>query len=562
MRTRSLITSCLSASTCLIAAQAWAAETGDFVFSLYDTTKSNEIRSLNASDEVPATGAYAVYAKPQQQVSKVIFRSSCMADALEVTESPYLLPLPAKEGTCAITVVGMTDYPTENRKPANLTIKITEGVAPAPMPSSSSSATPSATTGVASAAKDAAPSAADTQADTTTPTATAPTATSANSTVNVATAATTGTSSTTKATTPVTTTDATPAKPAKYGLIKDENGNIMYRVAPTKTASAKSRVDTLTASGAALSPDVFLSEIDTQCAFPANCANEYIKPFRASEGIGRVAVTEGNATPPVISYDKSSFTFTCGVSHFAYFDPIRAPNKGDNSNLNMFFGNTRPDVDFSLPNAPEKRSTCAGGTLNMSSYWVPALLNADGAVQLPSKVQVEYASSILGASYKEVAPMPKGIAMMTGMPTATVPLGMSEVSFACGDKRGNNIPVCAPNTTLTMQVQFRQCWDGETLTSDDQSHVATYSNGQCPKTHPVMIPALTYFIDFPVKTDSLKWRLASDRYDMKTKNNGGFSLFGGYIDAWDKATAQTWFSNCLAAGKRCIQTLGNGTGLK
>ncbi len=507
-----LSTSALFASATATAANAVVS---DMAFSLYNTAKASDVRAMNLSDEVPTGGSYALSAKPKSDVNKIIFTSSCMAEPLEDAEAPFLMPLPAKSGTCDVKVTSVTTDDTEN-SPIEMVIKISET---------------------------------KTEDETSTPTAPAASATPAAESTTTATP-----------NTPPAEKDlsGTTSAPLKAGLVKDANGNIMYRIAPDVKSASQSRLDALTQGGRALSPDVFAPEEDRFCQYPANCANDSIPEFRVNEGIDNPAIGAlGGGMPTIIAMLRSTFAFTCEVSHFAYYDPIRAPNEFDKSNLNMFFGNTHPEADYSQPNAPTKRSTCNGGTANMSSYWTPALLDADGNPQIPTSITVQYASSNHNIPFASVKPIPSGLKMLTGMPTAMTSLGFEEASFSCGDKRASNVPICEKGR-LTMQVQFRQCWDGKNLESDDQSHIVAPDHGACPDTHPTAIPALTYFINYNVKEDTKKWRLSSDRYALGAKNIGGFSLFGGYVDGWNKELLNAWHSNCITKGMKCTNSLGDG----
>lgn len=62
-------------------------------------------------------------------------------------------------------------------------------------------------------------------------------------------------------------------------------------------------------------------------------------------------------------------------SHFAWDDPIVYPGQKGKSHLHVFFGNTLTSgLSTALSIRTTGNSTAAGGTVNRSGYWVPALI--------------------------------------------------------------------------------------------------------------------------------------------------------------------------------------------
>ncbi len=86
---------------------------------------------------------------------------------------------------------------------------------------------------------------------------------------------------------------------------------------------------------------------------------------------------------------EAKFRTHCNYSHHAYEDPIVFPGRRNVSHLHTFFGNNTMGADSTYEqlrtsyNKPHEgragTSTCAGGPINNSGYWYPALLK-DNAI--------------------------------------------------------------------------------------------------------------------------------------------------------------------------------------
>lgn len=79
-----------------------------------------------------------------------------------------------------------------------------------------------------------------------------------------------------------------------------------------------------------------------------------------------------------------AFRIICDFTHMAADDPIVKPGQPGASHLHSFFGNA--DIDaFTTPQTirDDPRSSCHGGSVNASGYWVPTVLDADGRPVAP-----------------------------------------------------------------------------------------------------------------------------------------------------------------------------------
>lgn len=127
-------------------------------------------------------------------------------------------------------------------------------------------------------------------------------------------------------------------------------------------------------------------------------AHDTGNPHSESSVSTKIQVTNGTSrtispnfydTPSDVS--KSGFRFYCRVSHLSYDDPITAFNKPDAAHLHMFFGNTETKASTtSTTLANQGNSSCSGGRLNKSAYWMPAVLDQNNNVVFPEFVKMYY----------------------------------------------------------------------------------------------------------------------------------------------------------------------------
>lgn len=81
-------------------------------------------------------------------------------------------------------------------------------------------------------------------------------------------------------------------------------------------------------------------------------------------------------TSPALGWaNGGSVRIQCGFSHVAFDDPIVWPGQAGRTHIHVFYGNdtTSSNSDV-LHMANIGKSTCTGGILNRTGYWVPALI--------------------------------------------------------------------------------------------------------------------------------------------------------------------------------------------
>lgn len=269
-------------------------------------------------------------------------------------------------------------------------------------------------------------------------------------------------------------------------------------------------------------------------------------PTRGHAGV-RVSRTGEMPTP---GDGVGAFRTVCTRSHFNRDDSLIFPNQPGRAHLHMYFGNTISDA-ASTPESLRStgNSTCRGGIVNRSSYWVPAIIDTkDGAVIDMDRVDVYYKTGYRGVAASAVRPAPAGLRMIAGDMAARAPVRWGAASFRCGDKRDWGIP---PNCTapLEMHLIFPQCWDGKNLSSPDHKSHMAYANPPrgCPASHPVALPELSYIVhvDIPAGRNTATWRLSSDNY---RGGQGGYSMHGDWINGWDEELPTVWTERVLNKG--------------
>ncbi|HEY9031590.1 MAG TPA: DUF1996 domain-containing protein [Kangiella sp.] len=326
------------------------------------------------------------------------------------------------------------------------------------------------------------------------------------------------------------------------------------------------------------------------------------------EGHEDLVATNISPSPVAPNSWRGIFRINCDFAHSSYNDPIVFPEQKDAAHLHRFYGNTEVDENTTMESLyTQGESTCQGNQLNLSSYWVPALLapvydqitgerelddNGDPAWQVVPAVvgnddeahEVFYYSAGVD-DLDSIQPIPPGLRMIAGV-ASTRPGEEQDSTVArwhCqtweSDDASNpqfsaTIPECQEPDRLRMDLFFPSCWDGENLDSDDhRSHMAYpvneggFEGTHCPDSHPVPVVRVSYHYAFgvmpefthPVEKSSKGWRLAADMYEVTAEQAGGLSLHGDWFNAWHPSVMEAILSNCIQAGLDCHDgNLANG----
>ncbi|MDI9244634.1 DUF1996 domain-containing protein [Marinobacter sp. CHS3-4] len=317
-----------------------------------------------------------------------------------------------------------------------------------------------------------------------------------------------------------------------------------------------------------------------------------------------------NVSPSPVAENswRGIFRINCDFSHSSYDDPIVFPDQNDAAHLHRFYGNTEVDESTTMASLyTTGESSCQGNLLNLSSYWVPALLapvydqitgnreldeNGDPAWQVVPAVvgnddeahEVFYYSAGVD-DLEAIQPIPPGLRMIAG-DSSTQPGEEQDTAIArwhCqtweSDDATNpqfsaTIPECQEPDRVRMDLFFPSCWDGENLDSaDHRSHMAYPINDggpegtHCPDSHPVPLVRVSYHYAFgvlpeythPYEKSSQGWRLAADMYEVTEEQAGGLSLHGDWFNAWHPSVMETILENCIQQGLDCHDgNLANG----
>ena len=169
----------------------------------------------------------------------------------------------------------------------------------------------------------------------------------------------------------------------------------------------------------------------------------------------------------------------------SYDDPIVYPGQQDAAHHHTFFGNTAIDAFTTSANIRSRgNATCRGGTINLSGYWVPSMIDTATGIPVAPRYLIVYYKTGNWQYFNDnsvMQPFPKGLKMIAGDGTRTGPVEDGHTGFFCTgleggsrDTSGSAIPTtCRQGETMWAVVDFPQCWDGVNLDSPNhKSHMA------------------------------------------------------------------------------------------
>ena len=257
-----------------------------------------------------------------------------------------------------------------------------------------------------------------------------------------------------------------------------------------------------------------------------------------------------------------AFRLPCNFSHMAFDDPIVFPGQSGVSHLHTFVGNAGANASSTGDSLSSSgNSTCQGGTLNRTAYWMPTLIDTrTGQPVVPISTNFYYKLGYLGVKAGTVQPFPKGLRMIAGNSKGNTPITNPNVGVECTSGGGHQpaIPNCAVGDSLNVSVIFPQCWDGVNLDSPDhKSHMAYATGGGCPADHPVPLPEIALNVHYVVSeaNSGTFWKLSSDNY----AGPGGYSQHADWFNGWDSTTNQTFVAKCINGNMDCHDSLlGDG----
>jgi len=137
-------------------------------------------------------------------------------------------------------------------------------------------------------------------------------------------------------------------------------------------------------------------------------------------GVSIAMLTPPGAIPPA-AMDRladGAFRLLCNWSKMAFDDPIVYPGQPGVSHHHTFFGNTEIDATTTSDNIRSKgMASCRGGTINLSGYWMPSMIDtATNKPVAPNSLLVYYKTGLW--TYMNdgsvIQPLPKGLKMIAG----------------------------------------------------------------------------------------------------------------------------------------------------
>jgi hypothetical protein len=312
--------------------------------------------------------------------------------------------------------------------------------------------------------------------------------------------------------------------------------------------------------------------------------------------VATVLLTQTGVIPPSPSPSNweqdGAFRTMCNWTKISFDDPIVYPGQPGAAHAHVFAGNTSIDAYTTVDNIRSRgNGSCRGGTINLSGYWAPAMIDTGTGKPIAPKsfliyyktgnctYMVDCGGPVAGQTQQplNIRPIPQGLRMLAGDASRASPGGVGR--FSCmqtsgpdaGNARsgtvGSTIPTnCQGGDEIWMAVSFPQCWDGQNLDSPDhRSHMAYEIAGafvagkqwSCPATHPVVIPKITITVIYTVPANLVtsNWRLSSDVYS----GPAGYSAHADWMNGWDPAISDVWGTECLAKRRDCgAETLGDG----
>ena len=224
---------------------------------------------------------------------------------------------------------------------------------------------------------------------------------------------------------------------------------------------------------------------------------------------------------------RGYFAVVCGFSHRNQDDPIVFFNQPGRSHDHTYFGNTSTKASSTPASLRAAGETTCRLRADTAAYWAPTLFIAGNAIR-PLGAVVYY----LRRTIEPVQAFPANLEVIAGTATARAAQGSRVTYWSCGGRRdvrvSAEIPTCN-SPSLRLVVNFPNCWDGSRLDSaDHKAHLAYSTDGVCPSTHTVEVPAITLQIHYGVTGGA----------NAELSSGGDFSGHADFVNAWNQPTLE------------------------
>jgi hypothetical protein len=249
----------------------------------------------------------------------------------------------------------------------------------------------------------------------------------------------------------------------------------------------------------------------------------------APDSVARAVAPESAVAASHRGGGRGYFAVVCGFSHRNRDDAIVFARQPGRSHEHTYFGARTTDA-FSTPAAlrEDGRTTCRIRA-DTAAYWAPTLFVRQRPVE-PLAMVAFYARR----TSDEVDAFPAALKIVAGEASARSAQSERVTFWSCavrGAERSSTIPTCPGSRFggLRLHVNFPNCWDGARLDSaNHQSHLAYSSEGACPSSHPVEVPALSLVIYYGV----------SGGATAELSSVGDFSGHADFMNAWHQPTLE------------------------
>jgi Domain of unknown function (DUF1996) len=265
---------------------------------------------------------------------------------------------------------------------------------------------------------------------------------------------------------------------------------------------------------------------------------------RRTIGFSAVALTlslgAGSATPSTSQRlpfpGGAYFNLACGVSHRNNDDPIQLPRQPGRSHSHTYVGNRVVHAFTTNDTLRHRGATTCEITEDLSTYWVPTLVEGREAVE-PYAAVVYYVK----LTSQTLKPIPDDLKIVAGTPAARRAQPSTVVSWSCGGigsvRRYPSVPACGQDDALELRVVFPSCWNGRASDSPShRAHMAYFREpGRCPATHPVAVPTLILVLLYPPISGSAQ------------PSSGKFGAHADFMNGWQPGAFARLVSSLNAA---------------
>ena len=249
-------------------------------------------------------------------------------------------------------------------------------------------------------------------------------------------------------------------------------------------------------------------------------------------------------------------TFGCRFSHMGIGDPIQTRPSPTGIEHHTFFGNTAAGSSSTASSiAQDGDSTCAGGVVNRSSFWLTTVWDPETGQAVPiEEMRLIYTLTKQDVPFRDsMEPIPAALAYTLGNPAATDPSQTpATIVWDCDDDGSTRTEThlwdCPDGSNIFVTFRFPQCWNG--VETEPASLVYSPTAGGCPESHPILLPTVRarVYYDLSGIDDSSRLRVATDPPSAEL---GGLTMAGGYIHGWQAGDFQALIDSCLKTLSDC-----------